>query len=82
MKSAKAFGGTKVYEVSIPCPCRECDLRGCGCARLCGAYKKYKFVLAILNGVRQTKAKKAGVSRTMRNERIAEWNHNRCWPKG
>lgn len=56
--------------------------RGYGCARLCDAYKKYKFVLAILNGARQVKAKKARASREMRNDRIAEWNHNKCWPKG
>ena len=82
MKSAKAFGGTKVYEVSVPCPCRECDLRGYGCARLCDAYKKYKFVLAVLNGVRRAKAKKVRASRAMRGDRIAEWNHNKCWPRG
>lgn len=57
IKAAKAFGGAKAYDISITCPCRECDVRSLGCGRICSDYKKYKFVLAILNGKRQAKAK-------------------------
>jgi len=31
---------------------------------------------------RQAKAKAAAECRAMRNERIREWKHNKCWPKG
>ena len=82
IKAAKAFGGAKAYDISIACPCRECDVRSPGCGRICSDYKKYKFVLAILNGKRQAKAKAAAECREMRNERIREWKHNKCWPKG
>lgn len=82
IKAAKAFGGAKAYDISITCPCRECDVRSLGCDRICSDYKKYKFVLAILNGKRQAKAKAAAECRAMRNERIREWKHNKCWPKG
>lgn len=60
------------YDISIACPCRECDVRSPGCGRICSDYKKYKFVLAILNGKRQAKAKAAAECREMRNERIRE----------
>lgn len=59
-----------------------CDLRGCGCASICDAYKKYKFILTVLNKNRQAKARAASECRMMRDERIAEWRRNRCWPKG
>lgn len=58
------------------------DVRSPGCGRICSDYKKYKFVLAILNGKRQAKAKAVAECRAMRNERIREWKHNKCWPKG
>ena len=44
--------------------------------------KKYKFILTILNKNRQAKARAASECRMMRDERIAEWRRNRCWPKG
>lgn len=49
MRSERAFGGTKVYGITVDCPCKGCDLRGCGCASICDAYKKYKFILTVLN---------------------------------
>lgn len=82
MRSERAFGGTKVYGITVDCPCKDCDLRGCGCASICDAYKKYKFILTILNKNRQAKARAASECRMMRDERIAEWRRNRCWPKG
>ena len=82
IKAATAFGGAKAYDISIACPCRECGVRSPGCGRICSDYKKYKFVLAVLNGKRQAKAKAAAECRAMRNERIREWKHNKCWPKG
>lgn len=63
IKAANAFGGAKAYDISIACPCRECDVRSPGCGRICSDYKKYKFVLAILNGKRQAKAKAAAECR-------------------
>ena len=57
IRAATAFGGAKAYDISIACPCRECDVRSSGCGRICSDYKKYKFVLAILNGKRQAKDK-------------------------
>ena len=53
VNAATAFGGAKAYDISIACPCRECDVRSPGCGRICSDYKKYKFVLAVLNGKRQ-----------------------------
>ena len=82
MRSERAFGGTKVYGITVDCPCKGCDLRGCGCASICDAYKKYKFILAILKKNRQAKVRAASECRMMRDERIAEWRRNRCWPKG
>lgn len=82
MRSERAFGGTKVYGITVDCPCKDCDLRGCGCASICDAYKKYKFILTILKKNRQAKARAASEYRMMRDERIAEWRRNRCWPKG
>lgn len=82
MKSEKAFGGVHAYEISLASPCKDCDIRGLGCGKACDAYKKYKFVLTVLNRVRQAKAKKARASRAMRDDRIAEWRHNGRWPKG
>lgn len=82
MRSERAFGGTKVYGITVDCPCKGCDLRGCGCASICDAYKKYKFILAILKKNRQAKVRAASECRIMRDERIAEWRRNRCWPKG
>lgn len=52
IKAANAFGGAKAYDISIACPCGECDVRSPGCGRICSDYKKYKFTLAILNGNR------------------------------
>lgn len=37
MRSERAFGGTKVYGITVDCPCKDCDLRGCGCASICDA---------------------------------------------
>lgn len=82
MRSERAFGGTKVYGITVDCPCKDCDLRGCGCASICDAYKKYKFILTIFKKNRQAKARAASECRMMRDERIAEWRRNRCWPKG
>lgn len=82
MRSEKAFGGVHAYEISLACPCKDCDIRGFSCGKACDAYKKYKFVLTVLNRVRQAKAQKARASRAMRDDRIAEWRHNGCWPKG
>lgn len=82
MRSERAFGGTKVYGIKVDCPCKGCDLRGCGCASICDAYKKYKFILTVLNKNRQAKARAASECRMMCDERIAEWRRNRCWPKG
>lgn len=44
--------------------------------------KKYKFILTILKKNRQAKVRAASECRIMRDERIAEWRRNRCWPKG
>lgn len=82
IKAAKAFGGAKAYDISIACPCGECDVRSPGCGRICSDYKKYKFVLTILKKNRQAKVRAASECRIMRDERIAEWRRNRCWPKG
>lgn len=81
-RSDKAFGGIRAYDVSLVCPCKGCDIRGLGCARICESYKKYKFVLTIFNMMRQSKAQGPRASRMMRSDRIAEWRHNGCWPKG
>lgn len=59
MRSERAFGGTKVYGITVDCPCKGCDLRGCGCASICDAYKKYKFILTILKKNRQAKVRAA-----------------------
>ncbi len=75
MRSERAFGGTKVYGITVDCPCK-------GCASICDTYKKYKFILTILNKNRQAKARAASECRMMRDERIAAWRRNRCWPKG
>ncbi len=82
IKAANAFGGAKAYDISIACPCGECDVRSPGCGSICDAYKKYKFILTILKKNRQAKVRAASECRIMRDERIAEWRRNRCWPKG
>lgn len=82
MRNEKAFGGIRAYEILLACPCKDCDIRGFGCGKACDAYKKYKFVLAVLNRVRQAKAQKTRASRAMRDDRIFEWRHNGRWPKG
>ena len=61
---------------------KAANLRGCGCASICDAYKKYKFILTIFKKNRQAKVRAASECRIMRDERIAEWRRNRCWPKG
>ena len=82
MRSEKAFGGTPAYSISIKCPCKGCEIRGYGCARICDVYKKYKFVLTVLNMKLQAQVRTASASRQMRDDRIAEWRHKGCWPKG
>lgn len=57
MRSERAFGGTKVYGITVDC-------------------------LTILKKNRQAKVRAASECRIMRDERIAEWRRNRCWPKG
>lgn len=63
IKAAKAFGGAKAYDISIACPCGECDVRSPGCGRICSDYKKYKFVLTILKKNRQAKVRAASECR-------------------
>ena len=71
-RSDKAFGGIHAYDVSLVCPCKGCDIRGVGCARICESYKKYKFVLTIFNMMRQRNA-----ARTESQQNDAERPHCR-----